>query len=357
MKHYVVTGATGHLGNNLVDRLLLAGDGTVTVFAMPDENVGMFAGKAVEIRYGNVLDCNFLESNIRAGDVVFHLAGIVDISAGDKSAVYKVNIEGTENVLKTCLKKGVSKFVYTSSVHVIEPAEGNQPMTEPTRFDADKIVGDYAKSKTAATARVFEYAKMGLPAVVVYPSGIVGPQDYKTSSMGTLLLDIANGKLKISLKGAGYNFVDVRDCANGVYLAALRGKVGEGYLLSGNCVSISQIMRCVKRRLGKRARVREVSIGLAKRFAPMLERHALRRGKKPLFTAYSLYTVTCNANFSCRKAEEELGYTVRGSFRTISDTLEWYAEARPELLAPRVRNRLNLKRRQKKLGGGLVSPV
>lgn len=67
--------------------------------------------------------------------------------------------------------------------------------------------------------------------------------------------------------------------------------------------------------------------------------------------------MTCNANFSCRKAEEELGYTVRGSFRTISDTLEWYAEARPELLAPRVRNRLNLKKRQKKLGGGLVSPV
>ena len=88
MKHYVVTGATGHLGNNLVDRLLLAGDGTVTVFALPHEDVSMFAGKGVDIRYGDVLDFAFLLGNIAEGDIVFHLAGIVDISGGDKSRVY-----------------------------------------------------------------------------------------------------------------------------------------------------------------------------------------------------------------------------------------------------------------------------
>ena len=210
MKHYVVTGATGHLGNNLVDRLLLAGDGTVSVFALPHEDVSMFAGKGVDIRYGDVLDFAFLLGNIAEGDIVFHLAGIVDISGGDKSRVYEVNIRGTENVLKACLQQKVEKLVYTSSVHVVEPAEGNAVMTEPTEFDENKIVGDYAKSKTVATRLVFDYIRRGLPAVVVYPSGIVGPKDYKTSSMGTLLLDIANGKLNVSLKGAGYNFVDVR---------------------------------------------------------------------------------------------------------------------------------------------------
>ena len=129
MKHYVVTGATGHLGNNLVDRLLLAGDGTVTVFALPHEDVSMFAGKGVDIRYGDVLDFAFLLGNIAEGDIVFHLAGIVDISGGDKSRVYEVNIRGTENVLKACLQQKVEKLVYTSSVHVVEPAEGNAVMT------------------------------------------------------------------------------------------------------------------------------------------------------------------------------------------------------------------------------------
>ena len=357
MKHYVVTGATGHLGNNLVDRLLLAGDGTVSVFALPHEDVSMFAGKGVDIRYGDVLDFAFLLGNIAEGDIVFHLAGIVDISGGDKSRVYEVNIRGTENVLKACLQQKVEKLVYTSSVHVVEPAEGNAVMTEPTEFDENKIVGDYAKSKTVATRLVFDYIRRGLPAVVVYPSGIVGPKDYKTSSIGTLLLDIANGKLNVSLKGAGYNFVDVRDCANGVYLAALRGRVGEGYLLSGNRVSISQIMRYVRFRMGRSARVFEFSVRLAAKFAPMLEKAALKRGKKPLFTAYSLYTITCNANFSAKKAQEELGYSVRGSMRTIFDTLEWYAAARPELLTARARARLLGKRPGKKPGTALPRPV
>ena len=175
--------------------------------------------------------------------------------------------------------------------------------------------------------------------------------------MGTLLLDIANGKLNVSLKGAGYNFVDVRDCANGVYLAALRGRVGEGYLLSGNRVSISQIMRYVRFRMGRSARVFEFSVRLAAKFAPMLEKTALKRGKKPLFTAYSLYTITCNANFSAKKAQEELGYSVRGSMRTIFDTLEWYAAARPELLTARARARLLGKRPGKKPGTALPRPV
>lgn len=140
--------------------------------------------------------------------------------------------------------------------------------------------------------------------MVVYPSGIVGPKDYKTSSMGTLLLDIANGKLNVSLKGAGYNFVDVQGLRERRLSRRPRGRVGEGYLLSGNRVSISQIMRYVRFRMGRSARVFEFSVRLAAKFAPMLEKAALKRGKKPLFTAYSLYTITCNANFSAKKARK-----------------------------------------------------
>ena len=220
MTNYVITGATGHLGNVVV-KMLVEKNKKVKVLLLPEEDLSPIKDLDIEIEYGDVRDKEFLSKNINSGDIVIHMAGIIDVSSKKNNLLRDVNINGTKNVADVCLEKG-AKLVYTSSVHTIPASEKEFVLLkEPTEFDENKIVGAYAKSKTVATKYVFDKCKEGLQAVVVYPSGIIGPYDYKISDIAQVIIDHINGKLLAYVKG-GYNFVDVRDVAKGVILDYLR---------------------------------------------------------------------------------------------------------------------------------------
>ena len=115
----VVTGATGHIGNVLVRKLYKKGY-EVVVFVLRNDNIDMFKELNIEYKYGDVNDIESLENAFAGADVVFHLAGIIEIGNGNKAKMYKVNVEGTKNVVDVCKKVGVKKLVYTSSVHAIK---------------------------------------------------------------------------------------------------------------------------------------------------------------------------------------------------------------------------------------------
>ena len=292
---YIVTGAAGHLGVNLVGKIMLKKDAIVKAVLLPGESAVFEGAENVEIVRGDVTDRKFLESVIEKD-----------------STVYKVNVEGTKNVAEVSLEKGVARFVYTSSVHVIPPQNGVK-MTEPLSFDPDGIVGDYAKSKTIATKAVFDAIGRGLNGVVVYPSGIIGPEDYRVSEMGELFVEIVNRKIRISLKG-GYDFADVRDVADGILAAAEKGKAGEGYILSG--------------------------MWFVRLFAFPMELFARICGKKPLFTKYSLYTISAPHEFSHEKATKELNYSPRPPEESIRDAIRWFYLNKPELFNEKALARL-----------------
>ncbi len=329
---FVVTGATGFVGNNFINHLLKHEKNCeIKLIVLPnDENVKIFTDKRLKIAYGDIRDKSFLEKEIEQNSIVFHFAGIVDISGGNKEELYAVNVDGTKNIAEICLEKKVKKLIYTSSVHAVEELKNNQVMTEPKEFDPDKVVGDYAKSKTLATKIIFELIKKGLNATVVYPSGITGPNDYKISHLGQLIIDLANKKLKAMIKGA-YNFIDVRDVAHGIFQAYKVGKVGEGYLLTGEIVTVRDIYDCIYNFLGYK-KPPCVPLFLAKMVAPLMEKIALKQNKKPLFTKYSLYTITSNCNFSNKKAQENLAFFPMSYKRSLIDALNWFAENKPELL-------------------------
>ena len=118
---YILSGCTGHLGLNLVKYLLSAGK-SVKAIALPGENTEKLSEHGAEVVYGDVTDRDFVFSQVEQGCVFFHLAGIIDITSGNKDKVYLVNVKGTENVADACLAKG-ARLVYTSSVHVIPPAK------------------------------------------------------------------------------------------------------------------------------------------------------------------------------------------------------------------------------------------
>ena len=332
----VVTGATGHIGNVLIRELLAAGE-KVRAVVPPFENDLPIRGLDVDMVAGDVCDTASLNSAFQGADAVYHLAGIIAITPGKDQLLHKVNVEGTRNVVNACLESGVGRLVYTSSIHAIqEPPEGIF-INETFPVDPEHVLGPYARSKAVATLEVRKAMERGLDAVIVHPTGVIGPFDFRISEMGQLVLDFIRGKLKAYLDGA-YDFADVRDVARGLMLAGKQGRKGESYILSGERVSIKQIMELLEETSGIRAPSFKVPAWLARtagKLAPIYYRIAR---SKPLFTDYSVDVLRSNSWVSSEKARVELGYVARSVRESICDSVAWFRQnLTPAQLAPAVR--------------------
>jgi dihydroflavonol-4-reductase len=317
----MVTGATGHLGNVLVRELLNRG-ASVRAMVLPGESREALAGLDVECIEGDVRDMNSLKRGFAGCSIVFHLAGLISIMPGQSKLLREVNVIGTRNVLRACKECGIVRMLYVSSVHALEEPPHGAPVTEQCGFDPDRIAGPYAQSKAQATQEVMRAIAQGLDAVIVFPSGIIGPYDFSVSEMGRVVLDFVNRRFPVYVEGA-YDFVDVRDVANGIISAAERGGTGQGYILSGEILSVSRMVRLLEEKSGVPApsvRLPQWVARGAAVFTPLL---ASVTGKKPRFTSYSLRVLRSNALMDCSKARRELGYTARPVKESLADSLEW----------------------------------
>lgn len=256
-------------------------------------------------------------------DYVFHTAGVISISRGDWDKLYRVNVVGTRNVVEACLELKVRRLVFTSSVHAFKESKKGTPITED--LPLSPLYGDYAKSKAMATEEVIKGIKRGLDAVIVAPTGIIGPYDYKVSEMGTLIVNYMKSKMFFYVHGA-YDFVDVRDVAQGEILAMEKGKTGEIYILSGDLIAIEEILNTLREISQKKILHICMPMFLAQ-FASLFTPTVARITKeKPLFTAYSLQVIQSNSLVSSKKAEEELGYKTRPIKESLRDSYLWFHE-------------------------------
>jgi len=328
-----VTGATGHVGNVLVRELVHRGQ-RVRAVVPESETTEAIAGLDVEVVRADVRDFDSLVAAFAGAGLVYHLAGIITISGGQARLLHEVNVLGARNVGQACLEAGVRRLVYTSSVHALEEPPPGVPVCETSEFRPEELDGEYARSKARASIEILKCVKQGLDAVMVFPSGIIGPYDFRLSEMGHLFMDFARGGLKAYVDGA-YDFVDVRDVVAGLLLAAEKGRRGEGYILSGERISVKMLLSVLERATGVRARARRIPFWLARlaaRFAPAYYRlkHA-----KPRFTSYSLRVLASNCLMSSAKAVRELGYAHRPLSETVRSSIEWFvATGRLQLELP-----------------------
>ena len=318
---YVITGADGHLGSTIVRRLLEKGE-RVRGLILPGRRP-MFPDRA-EYVFGDITQPASLLplfSDTDGADIILiHTAGLISIADKVTEDLWRVNVEGTENLLALALGHRVRKFVYVSSVHAI-PEQPLRVLSETDSFSADKVQGAYAKTKAMATKKVLEYVKKGLNAVIVQPSGILGPYDVSGNHLVQMVTDYVENRLPACVKG-GYDFVDVRDVAEGTIAAAEKGKTGDCYILSNRHYEIKEVFNIIRSIAGGR-NLPVLPVWMAKLALPLMEFIARRRKKRPLYTKYSLYTLTSNDKFSHAKASEELGYRPRDLYETIRDTLLW----------------------------------
>jgi len=319
----LVTGAAGHIGNVLVRKLLSEGR-QVRALILPGEDISSLKGLDIDFAEGNVLDPVSLDRAMKGIDIVYHLAGVISIMPGQNEWMRKVNVDGTINVLQAAKKASVTRLVYTSSIHAFSRSWKGK-IDESVPFDPVNPAGGYDRTKAAASLAVLDAVKDGLDAVIVCPTGVIGPHDYRGSEMGDLLTSWLRRKPHFLVKGA-YDFVDVRDVACGHILACERGQAGEVYILSGWQIRVLELKKLVQDALGRRIVAVTIPMWMAKIGAKIMPLYYHLTKKTPKFTDYSLETLQSNSNVSCGKANRELGYKPRDLGKTIKDTVRWLVQ-------------------------------
>jgi len=321
-KIYIVTGANGFLGNNIV-RSLQNEDAEIRCLVLPNDKVNSLEGLKCKVYYGDVRDYDSLKEIFDVdGDLcVIHTAAIVSISNKFNPNIYDVNVTGTKNVVRRVLEHN-AKLIYVNSVHAIPVKPNNEPISEIYDFNPDNVNGVYAKTKAVAAKYVLGCVKKhNLNATIVQPSGIIGPNDYATTHLTNMIIQFANKKIKSCVTG-GYSFVDVRDVANIIVKLTKMDKKGECYIISNKSMSIKDIFDIVSD-ICKLNQAKVMPMWLAKLAAPFIEKTYNFKNQLPLFTKYSLYTLEANANFDTSKAQKELDFVPTDYHKTIEDTIKW----------------------------------
>lgn len=317
---YLVTGADGHLGSTII-RILRKKNKHVRGLLLSGHTAPDIQG--AEFVYGDVRDIEslrpFFQVPSEFGLVVLHTAGIISIEERVTPLLYEVNVTGTKNIISLCREYQVKRLLYVSSVHAIPETDRLSVISETTNFSPDNVVGAYAKTKAEATKAVLDAAKNGLDAVVVHPSGILGPYDTSGNHLVQMVKDYIQGRLPACVKG-GYDFVDVRDVALGCLSALQNGRRGECYILSNRHYEIKDVLKMVKTMKGGR-HIFTIPLWMAKMATPFIGWLSHMKKRRPLYTRYSLYTLQSNDRFDHGKATAELNYRPRDLKHTIKDTI------------------------------------
>lgn len=317
-----ITGASGHAGVNLCRQLQKSGD---EIRVLVHNNIDKLPDLNVEIVYGDLFDKQSLIRLFACTDVVFHLAAQISIDNRNKSSVYKTNVEGTANVIETCKTAGVKKLVHFSTIHTLKTSGVDHEVNDNNPL-ITRSSNVYEYSKAAAEKLVLAAVADGLDAVVLNPTAIIGPYDFKPSYLGQALIKIYKNQLPMLIPG-GYDFVDVRDVAEAAISAATNGRIGERYILSGQWLTLKELSMKIGELTGHKTPGYVAPTWLAKAGLPFIHSWAKLSDRHPLYTSESLEILKSSSrNISSQKAKNELGFAPRPIEETLRDMFRWFEE-------------------------------
>ncbi len=234
---------------------------------------------------------------------------------------------GTRNVVDACLRSGVKRLVHVSSTHSRQPEPFDQVLDEDRPLVTDPTLPPYDRSKALGEIEIQKGIERGLDAIIIIPSGILGPYDFRPSYFGESLQLMQHNGLP-ALTTGGYNWVDVRDVAIGAICAAQTAKAGSRYILSGHWHSIYEVAVTAAKISGTRAPRLVIPLRLAELALPIMEKLATLRGSEPLYTRAMLSALKSNQHISHARATRDLGYMPRPFLETLTDTLDWFSAQR-----------------------------
>jgi nucleoside-diphosphate-sugar epimerase/phytoene/squalene synthetase len=315
----LVTGAAGHVGANLVFRLLEDGH-DVRVFMRDgshDEAIDALmkdTGKKIEKVYGDLRDARAVLGAVRGTTNVFHVAARVSTLGGtpkDLRELYECNVLGTANILRAAGETGVKRTVVTGSLSAVgyDLDDPSKISDESQPFYPFTEHLPYGRTKSLVEHEVLKACVEGVDALVATSCAVLGPWDYKPSRMGRTLLDFAHGKLRGYPPG-GFDFVNVKDLVAGHIQAMERGRTGQRYILSTQFATVDELMDIFEEATGRpRPRFRvpmplmktmaQVSTFVLSTFFPQVPQR---------FTPAAVRLLNMQRKADTSKAQRELGY-------------------------------------------------
>ena len=317
----VVTGAGGHIGCNLV-RALLAQGRAVRMVDRQEPTALIRLG--AEFVPADVRDPTAMASALTGADAVFHLAAVISVTGSMGGLVEEVNVTGVQTVAEAALRSGVRRFVHCSSVHAFDLfAMRGQTIDETSPRSCAPGVPAYDRSKAAGEVKLRQVIAAGLDAVVVNPTGVIGPRDEQSSRMGRLFLALARGRLPATVAG-GFDWVDVRDVIAALLAAEERGRTGENYLVGGHLRSVRELAFIAAGVTGVAPPRFDVPLWFARTWAPAATFIARRVENPLLYTGDSLNALASSPRVDTAKAARELDYHARPIEQTVADLYAFF---------------------------------
>jgi len=323
MARALVTGGTGFIGSNIALRLVER-RWDVRILKRPGTSRELLEGGPFEFVSGDVLEPETLLPAMRGIDVVFHAAGVVDYWKQGVERMYQVNVEGTRHVMEAALKSGIDRVVHISSTAAmgIHP---NEIVDETYRFNVAPKQFVYGHSKYLAEEIVSEYVRKGLPVVIVDPTTVIGPRDVRKVSSG-MVVEVVKHCVPPFIPPGGVNIVPICDAAQGTIEAALKGCVGERYILGGENMSHLQIYQTIANVVGCGMKLKvmprwQVSFiaGLTDMLQPQTSGPVPLTGSRLRLESQFFYYETTKARSTFNMPQTPLRVT-------IGRTFEWYEE-------------------------------
>ena len=317
----VVTGGTGVVGRALLEHL---SDGQTKIRALV-RSVPKVLPVGVEAVTGDVLVYQSLERAFEGADLVYHVAGINQMCVSNPGEMYRVNVDGTRNVLRAAAAAGVRRVVHTSSAATIGEQVGTVGSEETVHRKS--FVSHYERSKYEAEQVVLTEAG-GVDVVIVNPSSVQGPG--RATGTGKILLDLIAGRLSIVVD-TRISVVDIDDCARGHLLAAAKGQLGQRYILNSFSMTIQEAVELLASVSDRPLRVKYLPAPVAMLGATMIGAAYRLAGRQAPVCREMARTLVHGHVFDGSRAARELGLEYTPATDTLSRLMAW---ARSEGLIP-----------------------
>jgi len=320
---FFITGATGFIGGSVTKKLINAGHEVNALVRFPHKAQHLSL-MGVKLFQGDITDKESMHHPVKNVDGIFHIAGWYKIGTKDKDLGYKINVQGTRNVLELMKEYGIKKGVYTSTLAVFSDTKG-EIVDENYRFTG-KHLSEYDRTKWLAHYKIAEpMMNSGLPLVIVQPGLVYGPGD--TSDAGKAMEMYINGKLPMLPKKTAFCWAHVDDIADGHILAMEKGVPGQSYIIGGLPYTMEKAYELAEKITGIRTPKMRPAPKTMKFLSTLMK---LIGAVLPLLPTYSAEALRVVAGVTYlgdnSKAKDDLGYNVRPLEEGLRGTLEYMIE-------------------------------
>lgn len=319
----IVTGASGYLGNVLC-RLLQEQNYHVTAVALDATTAKSLADLDIKKIDADIRDAEKIFKLFENQDVVFHLASVISIMPDTDKKMHSINVDGLSVVAEAALNAKVQRFIHLSSIHAFSAFPKEETIKEERELALSSSDLDYDRSKAQAEIVLKKFIDRGLNAIIINPTGFVGPHDYEPSLTGDAVHQFCFTKQPIAffLPG-GFNFVDVRDVAQTLINTITKGVPGENYIVGGTWIPVSKMIDYIFAARGVKRWKMEIPLSIAKIFVSIKLLYWKLTGKKVLYSHQSIRHLSHHRQIDDSKARKILDHKTRDLSESFKDVYQW----------------------------------